>query len=68
MITESGIHREELLNRKFPSGPDRQKAMSIIWSIFVCDRQFSFARGVRPCIPDGLIDIPLIVRLHQDKQ
>jgi hypothetical protein len=61
MTMEAGLHRREVLFRTFPNQKDREKAIIVLWSVFVFDRQFSFAAGLPDSMKDDIMDVPDVV-------
>lgn len=58
MTLEAGLHRREVLFRTFSTRKDRMKAVMVLWSIFVFDRQFSYAAGLPDSMKHDVMDVP----------
>ena len=59
MALESGVYRREVLARSFPDPAEHRQVLKILWSIFVFDRQFSFATGLPHCLRERDVDLPV---------
>ncbi|KAJ9659532.1 hypothetical protein H2198_003108 [Neophaeococcomyces mojaviensis] len=55
---EAGLYRREVLKASFPEKKERLHAVTVLWSIFVLDRQFSFATGLPQCLQENDVDLP----------
>jgi hypothetical protein len=64
MTLEAGLHRREVLFRTFSTRKDRMKAVMVLWSIFVFDRQFSYAAGLPDSMKHDVMDVPEPVSQH----
>lgn len=55
---EAGRYRKEALFALFPEQEEMLHALKVMWSIFVLDRQFSFATGLPQCLRENDVDLP----------
>ena len=63
IILELGLNRALVLDRSFPDPKSHSRAVNVIWTIFVLEKQLSFALGLpatlqKPCI-DPLFPRPV---------
>lgn len=58
MTLESGLQNREVLFHTFPDKETRNKAITVLWTIFIFDRQFAFAAGLPQTMQDSDMDVP----------
>jgi hypothetical protein len=56
IILEFGLHRQKVVLRVFQDAKECKKAVNTVWTIFVLDRQLSYALGLPKNLQDVDID------------
>ncbi|KIM92628.1 hypothetical protein OIDMADRAFT_185085 [Oidiodendron maius Zn] len=58
LALEFGLNRREIIKTTISGKESQERAETVVWSIFVLDRVFSFPAGLPPHFSDDIIDLP----------